>query len=190
MGAVLVVLGAADLWDAARTRPIGWTKAGLGIVFLITGPSIVLIPDVAFKTLTFLLAVLITIRGGTVLVGAVALSIFTARIVATWAPPAVPISSNSQVISPVSPRLLDMMIAVVAGAAGAYATVDKRVSSSITGVAIAVALVPPLAVVITGQGDLPPVSTLNDDLSDAFGVPTVATIEYFPSLQITEESQP
>ena len=186
MGAVLVVLGAADLWDAARTRPIGWTKAGLGIVFLITGPSIVLIPDVAFKTLTFLLAVLITIRGGTVLVGAVALSIFTARIVATWAPPAVPISSNSQVISPVSPRLLDMMIAVVAGAAGAYATVDKPVSSSITGVA----LVPPLAVVITGQGDLPPVSTLNDDLSDAFGVPTVATIEYFPSLQITEESQP
>ena len=39
------------------------------------------------------------------------------------------------------------MIAVAAGAAGAYATIDKRVSSSITGVAIAVALVPPLAVV-------------------------------------------
>jgi uncharacterized membrane protein len=43
--------------------------------------------------------------------------------------------------------MIDMMIAVAAGAAGAYATIDKRVSSSITGVAIAVALVPPLAVV-------------------------------------------
>ena len=40
-----------------------------------------------------------------------------------------------------------MAIALAAGAAGAYATVDDRVSSSITGVAIAVALVPPLAVV-------------------------------------------
>jgi uncharacterized membrane protein len=36
---------------------------------------------------------------------------------------------------------------VAAGAAGAYATIDRRVSSSITGVAIAVALVPPLGVV-------------------------------------------
>jgi uncharacterized membrane protein len=40
-----------------------------------------------------------------------------------------------------------MSIAVAAGAAGAYATVDKRVSASIAGVAIAVALVPPLGVV-------------------------------------------
>jgi uncharacterized membrane protein len=40
-----------------------------------------------------------------------------------------------------------MLIALAAGAAGAYATIDDRVSSSITGVAIAVALVPPLAVV-------------------------------------------
>jgi uncharacterized membrane protein len=50
-------------------------------------------------------------------------------------------------VSRVSPTLLDMLIALAAGAAGAYATVDKRVSASITGVAIAVALVPPLAVV-------------------------------------------
>ncbi|MCB1012342.1 MAG: DUF389 domain-containing protein, partial [Microthrixaceae bacterium] len=42
---------------------------------------------------------------------------------------------------------LDFCVAVFAGAAGAYATVDPRVSSSLSGVAIAVALVPPLAVV-------------------------------------------
>jgi len=79
--------------------------------------------------------------------GGVAVSIGTAWIVASWAPHLVPIASNSQVLSRVSPTVIDMMIAVAAGAAGAYATVDKRVSSSITGVAIAVALVPPLSVV-------------------------------------------
>jgi uncharacterized membrane protein len=47
----------------------------------------------------------------------------------------------------VSPTLLDMGIALAAGAAGAYATVDDRVSASLPGVAIAVALVPPLGVV-------------------------------------------
>jgi uncharacterized membrane protein len=40
-----------------------------------------------------------------------------------------------------------MMIALAAGSAGAYANVDDRVSDSIAGVAIAVALVPPLGVV-------------------------------------------
>jgi uncharacterized membrane protein len=79
--------------------------------------------------------------------GGVALSVLTAWIVASWAPHFVPIAANSQVISRVSPTLLDMLIALAAGAAGAYATVDKRVSASITGVAIAVALVPPLGVV-------------------------------------------
>lgn len=79
--------------------------------------------------------------------GGVVVSITTAWIITVWAPQLIPLSANSQVISRVSPTLIDMMIAVAAGAAGAYATVDKRVSSSITGVAIAVALVPPLAVV-------------------------------------------
>jgi uncharacterized membrane protein len=199
-----------------------------------------------------------------------------------------------------------MMIAVAAGAAGAYATVDKRVSSSITGVAIAVALVPPLGVVgvtltvgnygdaggafvlfltnlvsiilaaalvfvltgfalvaklqenqekmktviitvllgalivmvplaftsegiltsasrqssaqavteewlgdqsnlrlnkvevrgnevdiiITGEGEIPSVSKLNEDLSKSFGTRTIAVVEYFPSQRLTADNQP
>lgn len=79
--------------------------------------------------------------------GGVVVAISAAWIIAAWAPQLIPLSSNSQVLSRVSPTLIDMMIAVAAGAAGAYATIDKRVSSSITGVAIAVALVPPLGVV-------------------------------------------
>lgn len=79
--------------------------------------------------------------------GGVTVAIATAWIVATWTPQLVPLASNSQILSRTSPTLIDLMIAMAAGAAGAYATVDKRVSSSITGVAIAVALVPPLGVV-------------------------------------------
>jgi len=77
----------------------------------------------------------------------VIVSVTVAFVVASWAPQLIPPASNSQILSRISPTLIDMMIAVAAGAAGAYATIDKRVSSSITGVAIAVALVPPLGVV-------------------------------------------
>jgi uncharacterized hydrophobic protein (TIGR00271 family) len=44
-----------------------------------------------------------------------------------------------------SPNLLDLGVALAAGAAGAYALARKKVSSSLPGVAIAVALIPPLA---------------------------------------------
>ncbi|MGI9585103.1 MAG: DUF389 domain-containing protein [Acidimicrobiia bacterium] len=80
-------------------------------------------------------------------VGGVVVGVGVAWIVAAWMPQLVPLASNAQVTSRTSPTLIDLMIAIAAGAAGAYATADRRVSSSITGVAIAVALVPPLAVV-------------------------------------------
>ncbi len=79
--------------------------------------------------------------------GGVAVSIGVAWILAAWVPQLVPIAANSQIQSRISPTMVDLLIAIAAGAAGAYATIDKRVSSSITGVAIAVALVPPLGVV-------------------------------------------
>lgn len=80
-------------------------------------------------------------------VGGVSVAVGVAFVVTVWTPRLVPLASNGQILSRTSPTLIDLMIAMAAGAAGAYATVDKRVSSSITGVAIAVALVPPLGVV-------------------------------------------
>jgi len=74
-------------------------------------------------------------------------AILLAFAIGQWIPVIVPLDVNSQVVSRVSPNMLDMLIALAAGAAGAYANVDKRVSDSIAGVAIAVALVPPLGVV-------------------------------------------
>lgn len=81
-----------------------------------------------------------------VLAGATA-AIGLGFIMGQWVPIIVPLAENSQVISRVNPNLIDMLIALAAGAAGAYANVDRRVSDSIAGVAIAVALVPPLGVV-------------------------------------------
>ncbi|WP_084125453.1 DUF389 domain-containing protein [Demequina sp. NBRC 110054] len=74
-------------------------------------------------------------------------SILLSYGLASWAPVAVRFDTNSQIISRVDPTALDMLIAIAAGAAGAFATVNSRVASGIAGVAIAVALVPPLAVV-------------------------------------------
>ena len=49
------------------------------------------------------------------------------------------------VLSRTSPDLRDLVVALAAGAAGAYATAREDVSAALPGVAVAVALVPPLA---------------------------------------------
>lgn len=52
-----------------------------------------------------------------------------------------------ELLSRTEPTLLDLAIALAAGAAGAYVLVHKESVSALPGVAVAVALVPPLAVV-------------------------------------------
>ena len=51
-----------------------------------------------------------------------------------------------------SPTLLDLSIAVISGIAGAYAHAKEEIAKSLAGVAIAVALVPPLSVAGIGLG--------------------------------------
>ncbi len=51
-----------------------------------------------------------------------------------------------------SPTLLDLMVAVISGVACAYANAREEIAKSLAGVAIAVALVPPLSVVGIGLG--------------------------------------
>lgn len=53
----------------------------------------------------------------------------------------------TEVLARTSPDLKDLVVALAAGAAGSYATVRKDASASLPGVAVAVALVPPLATV-------------------------------------------
>lgn len=65
---------------------------------------------------------------------------------------------SPEVLARTSPDVRDLMVALAAGAAGAYATVRPDVSSSLPGVAVAVALVPPLGsaglALEAGRGDL------------------------------------
>ncbi len=55
--------------------------------------------------------------------------------------------SNSQVASRVHPRLIDLLAALATGVVGAFAVVRRDISDTLPGVAIAISLVPPLAVV-------------------------------------------
>lgn len=57
-----------------------------------------------------------------------------------------------QMSSRINPNLLDLFIAIFSGIAGAYASSKEEVAKSLAGVAIAVALVPPLAVTGIGIG--------------------------------------
>jgi uncharacterized hydrophobic protein (TIGR00271 family) len=57
---------------------------------------------------------------------------------------------NTEILARTNPTLLDLGIALAAGAAGAFATSRKRIADALPGVAIAVALVPPLSVIGIG----------------------------------------
>jgi uncharacterized hydrophobic protein (TIGR00271 family) len=61
-------------------------------------------------------------------------------------------SLNSEISARLSPTILDLGVAIIAGIAGAYANARSEVAKSLAGVAIAVALVPPLAVSGIGIG--------------------------------------
>jgi uncharacterized hydrophobic protein (TIGR00271 family) len=64
-------------------------------------------------------------------------------------------STNSQIVSRTSPNLVDLYGAIFSGAVGAFAVSRKDVANTLPGAAIAIALVPPLAVVglTLSQGD-------------------------------------
>jgi uncharacterized hydrophobic protein (TIGR00271 family) len=77
-----------------------------------------------------------------------AIGIFTGFLI-TWASPIR--NATSEIISRTQPTLLDLAIALLSGSAGGYATVQKKGGTAI-GVAIATALMPPLATVGYGLG--------------------------------------
>ena len=57
---------------------------------------------------------------------------------------------DSEILSRTNPTLIDLGIAMAAGAAGAFANTRRRIANALPGVAIAVALVPPLSVIGIG----------------------------------------
>ncbi|MBK5969971.1 MULTISPECIES: DUF389 domain-containing protein [Thiorhodovibrio] len=55
------------------------------------------------------------------------------------------LSITPEMLSRTKPNLADLIVAVLAGLAGAYALLDEKISPALPGVAIATAIVPPLA---------------------------------------------
>lgn len=59
---------------------------------------------------------------------------------------------NHEISARIKPNIIDLGVAVISGAAGAYAYSKEEIAKTLAGVAIAVALVPPLAVSGIGIG--------------------------------------
>ena len=84
----------------------------------------------------------------TILIGVLAV-LFTAAIISMFTPIE---RLTTEMTGRLSPTILDLFVAIVSGAAAAYAKSNEKILGSLAGVAIAVALVPPLAVAGVGMG--------------------------------------
>ena len=87
------------------------------------------------------------VRSIVLVVGGAAAVIAIAFVIGAAGHPADDYVGNSQVSARISPRLIDLVAALATGAVGAFALVRSDISDALPGVAIAISLVPPLAVV-------------------------------------------
>ena len=83
----------------------------------------------------------------------IAIGVFTVLVTAATIALFIPIERlTTEMSGRLSPTILDLFVAIVSGAAAAYAKSNEKISGSLAGVAIAVALVPPIAVAGIGIG--------------------------------------
>ena len=117
------------------------TVIGAMIVAPLMTPILGTVLSVVVGDLRNLVRSVSLVAGGAVLVAG--LAYLFGRLV----PVEVTVETSSQVAGRVSPRLIDLVAALATGAVGAFALVREDVSDTLPGVAIAISLVPPLAVV-------------------------------------------
>lgn len=87
------------------------------------------------------------LRSAAVVLGAAAVVVALGALLSVILPELEPLAENSQVTSRVSPTLVDLAAAAATGLAGAFAVARRDIGDILPGVAIAISLVPPLAVV-------------------------------------------
>ncbi len=78
---------------------------------------------------------------------AIALAAFSAKILLTLRSAPIDGELPNEIMARTAPNMFDLGVALVAGAAGAYAQMRRQAADALIGVAVAVALVPPLGVV-------------------------------------------
>lgn len=89
---------------------------------------------------------LILVNLGLVLVGALTVVVI-AYLLGAVTQTLLVADTNTQIAARVAPRLIDLLAALATGVVGAFAMVRSDISDALPGVAIAISLVPPLAVV-------------------------------------------
>ncbi|MGB3258597.1 MAG: DUF389 domain-containing protein [Ornithinimicrobium sp.] len=87
------------------------------------------------------------LRSTSLVLGGALVVIAVSYLIGLLMPIDVTSATNSQVSGRVSPRLIDLLAAVATGLVGAFALIRSEISDTLPGVAIAISLVPPLAVV-------------------------------------------
>ncbi|MFV1971671.1 MAG: DUF389 domain-containing protein [Acidimicrobiia bacterium] len=115
---------------------------GAMLVAPLMTPMLALAASLIYAEMRRFIGALLMIVFGTV--AAIAVGWFVALIASGGVTPE---SLDTEILARTSPSLLDLGIAVAAGLAGGYVLTHKGSTSSLPGVAIAVALVPPLATV-------------------------------------------
>ena len=88
-----------------------------------------------------------TVRSLIVASAGIALTIGVGVAMGAWLGSSPTVPENPEIVARTSPTLIDLVVALAAGAAGAYATSNAKVADSLPGVAIAISLVPPLGTV-------------------------------------------
>lgn len=81
------------------------------------------------------------------LVSGIGVNILIGMFVAAITVQRIPLDLNPQITGRTAPTLLDLMVAIAVGVAGSFALTRRDVSNIVAGVAIAISLVPVLAVV-------------------------------------------
>ncbi len=81
--------------------------------------------------------------------------VFWALVISSFLAYIIPITNYSgEILSRTKPSLLDIIVALASGIVGAYGYANQRISNSLIGIAIAVALMPPLCTIGIGIGTL------------------------------------
>ncbi len=155
--------------QGARSRADFFIMIGLAAVLaslglLLNSPAVIIGAMLVAPLMSAIVGLgLGLVEGDTDLLGAaawasfrgMALAIVVGALLGLMIPDA---SATAEIMNRARPSLLDLGVALASGAAGAYALCRKDVSASLAGVAIAAALVPPLATVgiglALGRGDI------------------------------------
>jgi uncharacterized hydrophobic protein (TIGR00271 family) len=86
------------------------------------------------------------VRSALLVIGGAAAVVLVAWLMGQLIPFPVTAATNSQVAGRIHPHTIDLIAALATGAVGAFALVRSDISDTLPGVAIAISLVPPLAV--------------------------------------------